>query len=591
VETPVMPTPAINPTLVPSSGHAYFVAMNGNDANPGTLQLPWRTIAKANQELRAGNTVYIRGGTYDEVIEPYNSGTAANYITYTNYENEEVIIRGEPGEKQIIVLGYSFNGPTGGNSYIHINGIILHHGPDPTDKRFPWILINGSGSVHNIIRNCRIVRDGDPLQGYGNGYRDFGIIVDGAKYTVLENNYIRGVQFGIHVKERSQFTRIQSNYITETGQSAIDIGSSYGIMQGTLIEGNVLERSAMEDGIQFEPNYGSPNIISDISNLGTIIRNNVIRYNAENAIDLKGTAHVVIEGNVIYGTIGSNNGSYEGWNRNSHSTIMRGSSTSTRDVIIRNNVLYDNANGIELYQGYKVYNNTLVANNRDYTGSNSSWTNSSKPAFWGVYHKLGGAITGMAVKNNIIIGHNTAEVDMRLNQSSAHIDIDYNAYGGLNADLHIPTGFTMYALADWQRALQSAPGFVGNDAHSIFVSDPRFVNVPANPTGEHEQYDFRLSSVSPVIDRGGKLTIVVGSGSSRQIAVEDAGYFMDGFGVVTGDTVLIGTNIAVGIVSVDYSNNVITINTDITWKDGDAVSLPFNGSAPDIGANEFGGGS
>jgi len=35
-----------------------------NDANTGAIDRPWKTITKANNTLVAGDTVYIKAGTY-----------------------------------------------------------------------------------------------------------------------------------------------------------------------------------------------------------------------------------------------------------------------------------------------------------------------------------------------------------------------------------------------------------------------------------------------------------------------------------------------------------------------------------------------
>src|SRR5690606_39096740 len=50
----------------------YFVSPDGNDGNAGTsASRPWKTIAKANATLQPGDTVYLRGGTYnDDPIRP-----------------------------------------------------------------------------------------------------------------------------------------------------------------------------------------------------------------------------------------------------------------------------------------------------------------------------------------------------------------------------------------------------------------------------------------------------------------------------------------------------------------------------------------
>ena len=176
---------------------------------------------------------------------------------------------------------------------------------------------------------------------------------------------------------------------------------------------------------------------------------------------------------------------------------------------------------------------------------------------------------------------------MRLNQTQAGIDLDYNGYSGENADLHVPSGYTMMTLSSWQSALTAAPGFSSNDAHSITFADPLFVNVPTNPTGNHTQYDFHLRAGSPAVDAGGPLTRVIGSGSGTTVKLVDAGYFMDGYGITVGDLVQIGSQLPARIISVNYSNNTITVDRSLSWNDGDGVSLPYLGDAPDLGAFEM----
>jgi hypothetical protein len=43
---------------------AYYVAPNGSDSAAGTLAAPWASIAHAQTVATAGDTVYLRGGTY-----------------------------------------------------------------------------------------------------------------------------------------------------------------------------------------------------------------------------------------------------------------------------------------------------------------------------------------------------------------------------------------------------------------------------------------------------------------------------------------------------------------------------------------------
>src|SRR5512143_3053976 len=57
------------PIISKNFGPTYYVAVNGNDNNPGTFTSPWRTLGKASDMLGPGSTLYIRGGVYQEAVE------------------------------------------------------------------------------------------------------------------------------------------------------------------------------------------------------------------------------------------------------------------------------------------------------------------------------------------------------------------------------------------------------------------------------------------------------------------------------------------------------------------------------------------
>ncbi|RQW02636.1 DUF1565 domain-containing protein, partial [candidate division KSB1 bacterium] len=42
-----------------------YIAPNGDDANPGTIAQPFATFSKAIAEAMSGDTIYVRGGTYN----------------------------------------------------------------------------------------------------------------------------------------------------------------------------------------------------------------------------------------------------------------------------------------------------------------------------------------------------------------------------------------------------------------------------------------------------------------------------------------------------------------------------------------------
>ena len=47
--------------------HDYYVSTDGSDANPGTIDRPFQTIQKAAALMVAGDTTYVRAGTYRRV--------------------------------------------------------------------------------------------------------------------------------------------------------------------------------------------------------------------------------------------------------------------------------------------------------------------------------------------------------------------------------------------------------------------------------------------------------------------------------------------------------------------------------------------
>jgi Right handed beta helix region len=83
----------------------FYVATNGHDSNPGTLDRPFATLARAQQavrqakrNVRAGINVFVRKGTYylNETLMfgPEDSGTASAPIVYMPFEEEIVTLSG-----------------------------------------------------------------------------------------------------------------------------------------------------------------------------------------------------------------------------------------------------------------------------------------------------------------------------------------------------------------------------------------------------------------------------------------------------------------------------------------------------------------
>lgn len=68
-----------SPNAVPA---ALYVATDGDDASPGTRERPWRTIQKAMSAAPPGSTVHIMAGTYPQRLRLEVSGTPGAPITF-----------------------------------------------------------------------------------------------------------------------------------------------------------------------------------------------------------------------------------------------------------------------------------------------------------------------------------------------------------------------------------------------------------------------------------------------------------------------------------------------------------------------------
>ena len=93
----------------------YYVATNGSDSAAGTWGAPFATIQKAADTVAAGDTVYIRGGTYHEEVVINNlDGTAGNPILFTAYSNEVVMLDGSQDVADLGSAGWTLHS---GNIY------------------------------------------------------------------------------------------------------------------------------------------------------------------------------------------------------------------------------------------------------------------------------------------------------------------------------------------------------------------------------------------------------------------------------------------------------------------------------------------
>ncbi|HYQ43102.1 MAG TPA: right-handed parallel beta-helix repeat-containing protein [Polyangiaceae bacterium] len=113
----------------------YYVAPTGSDSAAGTLAAPFATLQKGADVAVAGDTVYIRGGTY-EITTPKNSGAGltfsksgtsdTNRIKYWAYQSEVPVF--DFANMVLSTTGYTHGFVVTG-SWLHFRGLELRNVP------------------------------------------------------------------------------------------------------------------------------------------------------------------------------------------------------------------------------------------------------------------------------------------------------------------------------------------------------------------------------------------------------------------------------------------------------------------------------
>ncbi len=583
----VLAAALLNPAFM-GVARTWYVSPSGNDANPGTMAKPWSTLANANAMLVAGDTLLVHGGTYHEKIQPASSGVAGRPIVYRAYPGESVVVDGFAGQ--------DLNTVYIDQDYIIVEGFMIknqNYLDVPREMEY-WVHVLGN---HDVFRYNRVVADGNT---YYNIYvarslaRSRGISVAG-QFNIIEHCFVRGLDMGIVLwGDPPRYCTVRYDTVYATGSNNIDVTAAQvrTAYHGNLIEYCVLDTSFVEDNIQFEPDYGDPT--STLHNRGTIIRNNRMGNAAENAIDLKGAGHTIIDNNLIYTSHGDDNGPLDGNDITSGGGVTAIPNNPTQNPITRGNVIWDHSTAIDMAEGDHYFNNTILNNRRSYAGPNQA--DQANHIFTGL-RAYGYPALNRGFINNIIGCQGASpEFDWRMDYSDK-FTLDGNLYfepAGQAKFYHRKnnTMITTTGLSAWRNELNTYAGYgylQGKDAHSI-ESNPQFVNVPAYPADFDSTWDFGLKLGSPGINAGIPVTTAtMGGYNSTTLRVDDAYYFCDGFGITDGDLIMIGTSAAVRITAIDFAANIITLKEPRSWSAGNGVHLAFLGSAPDIGAREFAG--
>jgi parallel beta-helix repeat protein len=298
--TPSTPT-APSPSTPSPSGSVFYVSTSGNDANPGTQSSPLRTIKRGLGVLKAGNTLFIRGGTYSEILQTHTGtkfpvGTSWNTpVTVAAYTGETVILRGaidigiaSPPTQYVIFDGINIDATneesglalTGGSHHIRFQNFEIKN-PQVNGIQLTW---HNGGSTYNEFRNCHIHDTGKSGKGHGIYIETSNNLIDGCD---LHDNYRYGLQIYDGYNQASNFNIIRNNHVHQNGLLQAHSG---GITIGG--DGNLIENNRVHD------NPWGISVLSG-SPRNTKVRNNTV-WNHPGAGVVIGGINTTLENNTAY---------------------------------------------------------------------------------------------------------------------------------------------------------------------------------------------------------------------------------------------------------------------------------------------------
>jgi parallel beta-helix repeat protein len=338
--------------LVASVAHAtfYFVATNGNDSNGGSEASPFRTIKKGVTVLSAGDTLYVKAGTYNECISSGetsipNGKSWDNPVTVAAYPGNIVTIQSCGGAAFFWIMD-------GQDKYLIIDGFIID-GQNKAYHGFKFM----RGSRHIRVKNSEIKNS----------------IHSGILVTHKEQDI-----YGVPADTYHEFINL---HVHHNGTDKLDHGF-YITTSRNLVE---------YCDIHHNTNYGGKFYMSMGAGGGGSANYNIFRYNTthdngtNSTIQSLGWLLSSGKGNQAYGNIAYNE------------EVGFAIGSDATDALLYNNIAYNNSlYGIQVFGDWGGSEHAMIYNNTVYNNP-----------LYGIGVRTGANNT--IIKNNIVFNNGTKD--------------------------------------------------------------------------------------------------------------------------------------------------------------------------------------
>ena len=273
---------------------SFYVSTAGNDSNPGSESAPWRTIQHAADTARAGSTVNVRGGVYEELVSIHASGNASDgFITFRSYPGETAILDAEhftPSGRQAVLAIHN-------QSYVRIEGFEIRNFHTAEHRLAPLgISVMGAGSHIELLKNNvhHIEQTFPGRDAPGSGGNGFGIAVYGTDAKtpitdlVIDGNEVHQLKTGssesLVVNGNVTNFRITHNVVHDNNNIGIDVIG--------------FERTAPDPAVdQARDGLVSNNLVYNITSKGNPAYRN---DESSDGIYVDGGTRILIERNVMH---------------------------------------------------------------------------------------------------------------------------------------------------------------------------------------------------------------------------------------------------------------------------------------------------
>lgn len=306
---------------------AHATTLNVDNSNPRCSNhkrgnVPFCAIGAAAKVAKAGDTVIVAAGVYQEQVVPQHSGTVDQPIVFTNAKGGSVSIAGKG-------CGFKISD----RQWITVKNFVI----SDTDSYGVQV----ERSSHIVLDHLHVTRTGQPIK---------GALAMGWSYIQAAVGLKRGpsTRKGIYLKEVTDSV-VQQNIVEGNSDSGIFLGAG---TKRVHVVGNTVSHNARgypraASGIEFwdsSENVIEANIIFDNEDSGVQVRggshdnyivNNVIYRNGDHGIDLSNALRHRIVANTLYrnlsaginiertpNTIVSNNITVDNGAKKSHANIQ-----------------------------------------------------------------------------------------------------------------------------------------------------------------------------------------------------------------------------------------------------------------------------